>query len=161
MSLEALLAAHRSYAIGASKVKPKPHSKTAMEDDVEKPVRSKGTLGINRKPETSGIRKLAIAAKTGKAKLTKKGAEPKTPKGNDSGCSVTVRNVPYSATDGELRNHFAHVGRILRANIIRAGEKSTGSGIVVFHSRKDALTVIDSMQNTRIGDRAIRVTLTE
>ena len=123
-------------------------------------------MGIQRK--VGGIGKTkhgkqdqVVIGKKGKGAL-KKGAGAYESKRPSGGVSVSVKNIPYAVSDGELRNHFSHLGRIMSARIERESNgKSRGSGIVTFNTRKEALTVVESMQNTRLGDRPIRVTIVE
>ena len=89
-----------------------------------------------------------------------------SPKPSDSysskrppGASVWVRNIPYSVTDSDLRDHFSHLRGIIFARVDRESGKSLGTGTVVFQSTKEALFAVDSMQNSCMGDRHIKLAM--
>ena len=135
-----------------------------MDDEEMKSTKPDRKLGIMKKK--GGIGKI----KSGKEVKSQVVMKAKGRKGDSvydskrpsTGVAVVVRNIPYGTSDGELRNHFSHIGRILSAKIDRdESNKSMGSGTVTFNTRKEALTVVESMQNTRLGERPIRVTLAE
>ena len=158
MTLDHLLEAHKSNISAKTPVA----EETGFTDELVETNKHSSrwphreSRSMVKKKSQSGIQKLAVSART-KVKLLKRVDSAK--KNQSEGVSVSVKNIPFKATDGELRAHFSHIGRILRAKVDRDGSKSLGSGTVTFGSRKEALSVIESMQNTKMGDRPIYITL--
>ena len=117
-------------------------------------------MGSERKGKTS----VQVSKKSkggGIAKESKKrGSLYDSKRPSAGGVTVVVKNIPFATNEGGLRNHFNHIGRILHVSVDRdANNKSLGSGTVTFNSRKEANVALDSMQNTRLADRPIRITL--
>lgn len=120
-----------------------------VDDEGDEKMDSTRSLKINKKGKGGGIKKDKPSVYTSKR-----------PPAN--GASVVVRNVPFTATEDELKKHFNHLGKIIQVRIHKDEQKkSIGSGIVTFSNRKDAIVVVDAMQNTRLGGRPISVTLVE
>lgn len=155
MTFEGLLEAFRKHLRTRSQPLPSRTDGDDMEDDEDgsRKTRTGRKLNINKTKQLSGIQKLAVASKA-KITLTKKKELPK-------GTPVAVRNIPFTSTEGELRSHFSHIGKITSVKIDRDNGQSRGSGIVVFGSRKEALAAVDSMQGTRLGERPIRISLAD
>ena len=77
-----------------------------------------------------------------------------------SGASVVVKNIPYGTNEDELRKHFNHIAKVVQVRIHRdENNKSIGSGSVTFSNRKDALVVVDALQDSKLGGRPISVVL--
>ena len=153
MSFDDLLKTYRKYT------RTKAESPVDEEGDTQmigqKTAKARPALGINKKAKTGGIQKVK------NQKLDKAPSKPslydsKRPKG----VVVSVKNIPYATTDMELKEHFSHLGHIIQAKVDRdKNNKSRGSGTITFSNRNEAEIVVESMQQTLIGDRLIRVLL--
>lgn len=70
-----------------------------------------------------------------------------------------VRNLPYSMTEGELRELFERVGEVLRATVVTDREtgRSRGFGFVEFGSEELAAKAIEELNGFSIQGRALEV----
>ncbi len=128
----------------------KKHIRTKATVDDEGDERMDRNLKLNKKTKNGAIKKDPINKK-------KSPYESKRPTG---GASVVVRNIPYATTEEELKNHFNHLAKIVQVRIHRdENNNSIGSGSVTFSNKKDALVVVDAMQDSRLGGRPISVVL--
>jgi RNA recognition motif-containing protein len=146
LSFDDMLVAYRRYAREMAK------------DHIDEEGDAK--MGSDRKGKSIQINKNGKLGSI--AKDVKKKGSVYDSKRSTSGITVVVKNIPFTINEGSLRNHFIQIGKIAQVRIYRDdNKKSLGSGAVTFQSRKDANTAMDTMQNTRLGDRNIRVTLAE
>ncbi|KAI2778690.1 RNA-binding domain-containing protein [Daldinia loculata] len=65
---------------------------------------------------------------------------PKKPFMTDNKSTVFIRNLPFTATDAELKSHFEQFGRVRYARIVvdRATDRPAGTGFVCFVSENDS-----------------------
>lgn len=70
-----------------------------------------------------------------------------------------VGNLPYSVTSDELNNIFSAVGKVVSAQVITFADsgRSKGFGFVEMATEEDAQNAIDSLNDTDVGGRKIRV----
>ena len=70
-----------------------------------------------------------------------------------------VGNLPYSTSDEDLRELFTPYGEVTSANVIidRMTNRSKGFGFVEMTSNDEAQKAIDELNNSKFGDRSIRV----
>jgi RNA recognition motif-containing protein len=143
MSFDDMLGAYKKFV--------RTHHELVVDEEGDTKMQGSGerSLNLKKKGKTGGIQKETRVSKY----------ESKRP---PNGVPVFVKNIPYSCSEGELRHHFSHIGRVLKVEIDRSdNRKSLGTGTVFLSSRKEANVAAESLQNTRLGDRAIRVTLAE
>ena len=130
-----------------------------MVDDDEslngRPIRRFGIKKVNE----SGIRKKHGTILRPRSSVTSPRPSSSYSSRRPPAASVWVRNIPYSVTDSDLRDHFSHLGGIIFARVDRESGKSMGTGTVVFQTTKEALCAVDTMQNSCMGDRHIKVAL--
>jgi hypothetical protein len=153
MSFDDLLTTYRKYTKTKAELLVDEEGDTQMIG--QKSAKARSALGINKKAKSGGIEK---------AKIHNPHKGPSKPGLYDSkrpkGVVVSVKNIPFATTDMELKEHFSHLGHILQAKVDRdKNNKSRGSGTITFSSRNEAEIVVESMQQTCIGDRVIRVLL--
>ena len=70
-----------------------------------------------------------------------------------------VGNLPYSATDEELKSMFAQAGAVESATVIsdKFSGRSKGFGFVEMTKDEDAQKAIDMFNGQKMGDRSIVV----
>jgi cold-inducible RNA-binding protein len=75
------------------------------------------------------------------------------------GKKLYVGNLPFSADDNQLGNHFAQFGQVTSANIIidRATGRSKGFGFVEMESDSEADKAIEQLNGTDFGGRNMTV----
>lgn len=79
-------------------------------------------------------------------------------KGGDNimGNRLFVGNIPYTATDEDLKSHFSQVGEVEEAKVIRYRDtgKSRGFAFVTMKSAEDAKKAIETLHNQpmKIGE---------
>ncbi|CAK7269344.1 RNA recognition motif-containing protein [Sporothrix epigloea] len=86
----------------------------------------------------------------------KEGSETKPkPLITDNSSTLFVRNLPFTTTDTELKNHFSKFGplRYARTVMDRATDRPAGTGFVCFVSEEDAMACV------RTGPRAQKPTV--
>ncbi len=73
--------------------------------------------------------------------------------------NIYVGNLAYSVTEDELREAFAAFGEVSRANVImdRDTGRSKGFGFVEMPDDSQAEAAINSLNDTSLSGRAIRV----
>lgn len=157
MTFESLLDAHKQFIRDSQPCIKEP---VGMEDDddiiAKKTSRS---LGINRKQDTC-IKKRQAPLLKSRASLRSEKSSTVYSSRRPTGCvSVLVRNIPFSASDNELRDHFNHIEGIISARIDRGSAGSLGTGSILCTSAKNAQLLVDSMQNSFMSGRPIKVSL--
>ena len=75
---------------------------------------------------------------------------------------IYVDNLPYRATDTDLKKHFEQYGRVTTAtiNLHQSGPhqgKSNGSGTVVMENREEGERAIEALDNQEIMGRPLRI----
>ncbi|KAK6949730.1 hypothetical protein Daesc_008051 [Daldinia eschscholtzii] len=67
-------------------------------------------------------------------------SNPKKPLMTDNRSTIFIRNLPFTATDAELKAHFEKFGRVRYARIVmdRATDRPAGTGFVCFVSEADS-----------------------
>ncbi len=75
------------------------------------------------------------------------------------GTKLYVGNLPFTATDAELRELFGAHGAIASANVITDREtgRSRGFGFVDFEEEGDAETAQQALNGHELGGRELRV----
>ena len=70
-----------------------------------------------------------------------------------------VGNLSFSLGDGDLREAFAEVGGVERAEIVRDrfDGRSRGFGFVVMRTQEDAATALRAMNGKDLAGRPLRV----
>lgn len=70
-----------------------------------------------------------------------------------------VGGLPYSTTDGELRNHFAAAGEVTSATIImdKMSGRSKGFGFVEMANDAEADSAVDMFNGKDFGGRNLTV----
>lgn len=70
-----------------------------------------------------------------------------------------VGRLSYSATDAQLEEHFASVGKVVSAKVIidRYSGQGKGFGFVEMATEEDAKKAIDQLNNSTLDGRAIVV----
>lgn len=70
-----------------------------------------------------------------------------------------VGSLPYSATDAQLEEHFAQIGKVLSAKVIvdRYTGQGKGFGFVEMETEELAKTAMDKLNGSQLGDRTIVV----
>ena len=73
--------------------------------------------------------------------------------------NIYVGNLPFSATDEELRTAFEAHGEVSSAQVIfdRETRRSRGFGFVEMPNPMEADTAIEAMNGTDMGGRPLRV----
>ncbi|KFG43496.1 RNA recognition motif-containing protein [Toxoplasma gondii FOU] len=76
-------------------------------------------------------------------------------------CTVFVFHVPPEWSDGDLRRHFRHLGRIRAATIQRDKDdgQSRGFGFITFGSPAAALNAVAGMNGFHTGSKYLKVML--
>lgn len=76
----------------------------------------------------------------------------------DDGCTIFVGNVPYEATQAELKEHFSRAGTVTRANIPidRATGAARGFAFVTFATYQQALKAQQLDGSTLADDKEMR-----
>ncbi|KEP60542.1 UNVERIFIED_CONTAM: RNA recognition motif-containing protein [Hammondia hammondi] len=76
-------------------------------------------------------------------------------------CTVFVFHVPPEWSDGDLRRHFRHLGRIRAATIQRDKDdgQSRGFGFITFGSPAAALNAVAGMNGFHTGNKYLKVML--
>lgn len=75
------------------------------------------------------------------------------------GKKLYVGNLPYSATDDSLMQHFSQAGQVESAKVImdRDSGRSKGFGFVEMASDGDATKAIESLNGQMLDGRALNV----
>ncbi len=70
-----------------------------------------------------------------------------------------VGNLPYSATDSDLSNHFSRIGAVREAKIVinKMDGRPRGIGFVTMSTEDDATRAIVELNNSDLGGRRIVV----
>lgn len=70
-----------------------------------------------------------------------------------------VGGIPFSATEQELRDHFAQAGAVESASIImdRATGRSKGFGFVEMSTDEEAANAVAKLNGSDLGGRTINV----
>ena len=73
--------------------------------------------------------------------------------------NLYVGNLPWSATEEELKAHFEEAGPVKAVRIITEGGsgRSKGFAFVEMESEEDGQTAIDSLNGKDFGGRELRV----
>jgi len=73
--------------------------------------------------------------------------------------NIYVGNLPYSATDEDLRTAFAAFGDVTSASVIidKFSNQSKGFGFVEMDNNSEADTAIKSLNDTPMNGRNIKV----
>lgn len=73
--------------------------------------------------------------------------------------NIYVGNLPYSATDEDLRTAFAAFGDVTSASVIidKFSNQSKGFGFVEMANNSEADTAIKSLNDTAMNGRNIKV----
>ena len=73
--------------------------------------------------------------------------------------NIYVGNLPYQATDADLRQVFEQYGEVSTASVImdRQTGRSRGFGFVEMANEEEARTAIDGTNGTDMMGRALRV----
>ena len=73
--------------------------------------------------------------------------------------NLYVGNLPWSATEEELKAHFEEAGPVKAVRIITEGRtgRSKGFAFVEMESEGDGQTAIDSLNGKDFGGRELRV----
>jgi RNA recognition motif-containing protein len=72
-----------------------------------------------------------------------------------------VGGIPYTATNDDLKNHFAAAGNVVSAQIIidRATNRSKGFGFVEMASEDDANKAIEMFHDKEMAGRRLTVNI--
>lgn len=71
---------------------------------------------------------------------------------------VYVGNVDYNVTEESLKEHMKSAGDVVSADLIRDHKgRSRGYAIVEFANEDDAKKAIETLNDTKVGDRAVFV----
>lgn len=70
-------------------------------------------------------------------------------------CALFAENIPESATDAELAEHFAKCGRVVDLKSWRDNRRPQRFAIVTFESEDDAKRAIANLHHVPIGDRVV------
>jgi RNA recognition motif-containing protein len=72
---------------------------------------------------------------------------------------VYVHNLSFTVSDETLRAHFAPVGQVVSAVVLRRGGdgRSKGCGLVTFATPAQAAKAIETLTETEIDNRKILV----
>ena len=72
---------------------------------------------------------------------------------------IYVGNLPYTATDDELRKVFESYGSLVSANVIRDRDtdRSRGFGFVEFSDDNDGRNAITALDGSDMDGRSLRV----
>jgi RNA recognition motif-containing protein len=73
--------------------------------------------------------------------------------------NIYIGNLPYSVTDGDLRDKFSEFGQVHSANIItdKFSGRSKGFGFVDMPNEGEAREAIDAMNDKDFKGRTIKV----
>ncbi|MCG8345542.1 MAG: RNA-binding protein [Chlorobiales bacterium] len=73
--------------------------------------------------------------------------------------NIYIGNLPYSITEDELRDTFSQFGQVDSANIIKDkfSGRSKGFGFVEMPNDGEAQSAIDSLNDTDLNGRSIKV----
>ena len=73
--------------------------------------------------------------------------------------NIYIGNLPYSITEDELREAFSQFGQVDSANIIKDkfSGRSKGFGFVEMPNDGEAQSAIDSLNDTDLNGRSIKV----
>ena len=79
--------------------------------------------------------------------------------GVDEYVKIYVGNLSFRATDEDLRAAFEPYGEVVSARVIKDKEtgRSRGFGFVEMPNQEQGNNAIAKVNNTEIGDRAVRV----
>ena len=79
--------------------------------------------------------------------------------GVDEYVKIYVGNLSFRATDDDLRAAFEPYGEVVSARVIKDKEtgRSRGFGFVEMPNQEQGNNAIAKVNNTEIGDRAVRV----
>merc|ERR1711936_385087 len=79
----------------------------------------------------------------------------------EEGSTLFVKNLNFSTSDEELKEHFQTCGQIQSANVatkkdMKSGESlSMGFGFVTFYLKSSAEKALKSLQHSRLGDHCL------
>jgi RNA recognition motif-containing protein len=84
---------------------------------------------------------------------------PNLPLHKFAGRRVYVNNLSWNTTWHGLKDHFKHVGTVIRADVMEDMEsgRSKGCGLVEFASKEDAARAISICNDTELDSRQIQV----
>lgn len=74
-----------------------------------------------------------------------------------SSCKVYVGNLAWGTDDPTLGSHFAPIGQVKDAVVMRSEGRSRGFGFVTFSSVQEAERAIATMNDTELQGRRLRV----
>ena len=157
MSFDALLAAYKAFVRRKGEIDFQGDARMKGQKVTLKPLRSEPARTVIRSAQTGGILKPNKKAVSKTATVSKLYGSRR-----NKGYTLSVKNLPFSTTDSEFKNHFSHLGTIVQATIDRdPNNRSRGSGTITFKTKQEAEVVLGTMQKSSIGDREIRVLLAE
>lgn len=73
--------------------------------------------------------------------------------------NIYVGNLPYTATDDELRTLFSEHGEVTRASVVMDREtgRSKGFGFIEMSNDDEAMAAIEKLNGHSLGGRALSV----
>lgn len=73
--------------------------------------------------------------------------------------NIYVGNLPYTATDDELRTLFSEHGEVTRASVVMDREtgRSKGFGFIEMSNDDEAMAAIEKLNGYSLGGRALSV----
>ncbi|TEA19346.1 putative RNA-binding protein [Colletotrichum sidae] len=78
---------------------------------------------------------------------------PKKQTSSDNTSTVFIRNLPFTATDDQLKAHFLNFGPVRYARVVmdRATDRSAGTGFVCFVQEEDAKACVKGAPRTQVN----------
>jgi len=73
--------------------------------------------------------------------------------------NIYIGNLDYGVTENDLREAFGEFGTVTTSNVIidKCTGRSKGFGFVEMPNKEEALKAIDSLNNSQMNNRSIRV----
>jgi RNA recognition motif-containing protein len=73
--------------------------------------------------------------------------------------NIYIGNLEYGVTENDLREAFGEFGTVSSANVIidKFTGRSKGFGFVEMPNREEALKAIETLNNSQMNNRSIRV----